>query len=325
MKIFVTGGTGSIGLAVAEALLAQGHMPVLFATTAVPPRFGERAPFRGMGFIQGDIGSAYDLDRALGASRPDIVIHLAAVTPDPDAERAAPARVTEINISGVASLMAAARAVPGLQRVVIASSVAVYGPVDPAEGEIPESRPLAPSTLYGISKAAAERTALRLGEIYGLDVRVARIGPVYGPWEHGTAVRPMLSPHAQLLALLLRGKPAVLDRPMAGDWLYSRDAGAGIAALALAPGLTHDIYNIGSGDTSTVVEWGRAMATALRGASVVLAGPGEDSNIRSALQRDRAPLSIDRLVRDTGHEPRFAGTAAVADFLGWLEQYPDDM
>lgn len=325
MKVFVTGGTGSVGLAVAEAFLARGHTPFLFAMAPVPARFGERAPLRDVAFVHGDIRSAHDLERALGVCRPDIVIHLAAVTPDLDAEKAAPERITEVNISGVASLMKAVRAIPDIRRVVMASSVAVYGHVDPAEGMISEDHPLAPHSLYGISKVAAEKTALRLAEIYQMDVRIARIGPVYGPWEHGTAVRPMLSPHAQLLERLLRGEPVILDRRMAGDWLYSRDAGRGIASLALAQVLKHDIYNIGNGSVSTVAEWGTVMASVLHGAPITHSVPGKAPTILSPLRQDRAPLSIDRLLQDTDYVPCFTGADTVVNYLNWLEQYPDDL
>ncbi|GBR52185.1 NAD-dependent epimerase/dehydratase family protein [Gluconobacter sphaericus] len=322
MKILITGGTGFVGLALAEALLKLGHVPVLFAMTPVAPWFGSRAPFRDVKFIEGNVCSASDVGAAVEACAPEIVIHLAAMTPDLATEKASPARITEINVSGVANLLCVLQNACNVRRVVIASSVAIYGPVDPAEGPIEETRLLAPQSLYGITKLAAEKMALRLGDIYGMDIRLARIGPVYGPWEHDTGVRPLLSPQAQVLSLLKAGKKAVLGREMWGDWLYSRDAGAALAAIALSTRLRHAIYNVGNGHVSAVATWGTVMAEALHAPGISLAGGGDDANVHFPMKQDRAPLSIARLRQDTDFIPSFTDT--LNDYLTWLEHYPND-
>jgi nucleoside-diphosphate-sugar epimerase len=43
---------------------------------------------------------------------------------------------------------------------------------------------VAPAALYGVTKLAEEQTALRLGQVYDIDTRAIRMGPVFGPWEY---------------------------------------------------------------------------------------------------------------------------------------------
>jgi len=54
-------------------------------------------------------------------------------------------------------------------------------------------------SLHAISKFAAERVALRLRQLWQLDLVCARLGSVIGPWERDTGVRDTLSPHLQKL------------------------------------------------------------------------------------------------------------------------------
>ena len=67
-----------------------------------------------------------------------------------------------------------------------------------------------PVALYGISKVAAEQAALRIAQLRDIDVRVIRLGPVFGPWELPSRVRDALSPHHQILAMARDGIDVVL-------------------------------------------------------------------------------------------------------------------
>lgn len=73
-----------------------------------------------------------------------------------------------------ASVLAAAR---GGQRVILASSAAVYGAQG---GLLREEAPLAPAALYGQAKADMEARAFTLGRELGVSVTVFRIGNIAG-------------------------------------------------------------------------------------------------------------------------------------------------
>ncbi len=317
MNVLITGGTGFVGLAVAEALQQSGIKAILFGRNAMPVQFetllGKPPCFTG------DIVSVSDIDRLLDATRPDAIIHLAAVTPDREAEMQDPAAVVTVNIGGTANLMRSVARLASRPRVILASSVAVYGEEAPSAGTYREDEFMpAPVSLYGITKFAAENTALRLAQLYGIELTIVRLGPVYGPWEYKTGLRPLLSPHAQVLDVWQQGDDVILPRALTGDWLYSRDAGRGIASLLSAGRLRHSIYNLGGGKLTSLAEWCEDLQPFHKAHGWKVAGPGDICNIRFGLSRDRAALSIDRIEADIGFRPVFTGRRAAQDYMSWL-------
>jgi UDP-glucose 4-epimerase len=323
MSVVITGGTGFVGLATAEALEQAGRQVVLFARQAVPARFD--ATFGQVPLIVGDVTSAADLDRLFASTKAEAIIHLAAVTPDRQAEMTDPTGAISVNIGGTAILMQCLSRLRPRPRLILASSVAVYGEARPKEGTYREdrSRP-SPVSLYGITKLAAEATVMRLAELYGIEITIVRLGPVYGPWEYKTGLRPLLSPHGQVMNIWQRGEDVLLPRALEGDWLYSRDAGAGIAALLCARRLKHAIYNLGGGTISAVADWCEALHALDDGRRWKIAGAGETPNVTFGLAEDRAALDIERFAADVGFRPGFAGDRAAEDYCRWLSDMPEN-
>jgi nucleoside-diphosphate-sugar epimerase len=322
VRILITGGTGFVGLATAEALLKAGHEVTLFATAGLPDAFAHADELAGATIILGDISNETDIGAAIARVRPQSVLHLAAMTPDLEAEREMAARIVAVNVGGTATLLKMLRHAPDLTRIVAASSVAVYGHVDVEDGPIVEgSFAPNPASLYGITKVAAENTALRLASLYGFDLRIARIGPLFGPWEYHTGVRPLLSPHAQVLSQWRKGSAATLARPLCGDWLYSRDAAAGIVNLLTADTLQHSTYNVGAGARETILDWANAFSPIVGGNGATLAAGHEAANVTVTMAQDRARLSIERLSSDTGYRPRYLGETAATDHADWLTRF----
>jgi UDP-glucose 4-epimerase len=322
MRVLITGGTGFVGLATAERLLADGHDVTLFATSPLPDAFRGTEELAGARIVLGDICSEVEVARVLADSRPQAVLHLAAMTPDLEAERDMPAKIIGVNVGGTATLLKVLRHAPDLTRIIAASSVAVYGHVDPSAGPIDEAGSAPnPASLYGITKVAAENTAQRLAALYGIDVKIARIGPLFGPWEYHTGVRPLLSPHAQVLAQWRTGHAATLLRPLIGDWLYSRDAAAGLAGLITGTNLRHAVYNVGAGSTGSILDWARGFSGAIGGHGAIIAEEGETANVTVTMQKDRAQLSIERLSLDTGYQPAYHGQLAATDYAAWLNRF----
>ncbi|MFC7398070.1 NAD-dependent epimerase/dehydratase family protein [Chelatococcus sp. GCM10030263] len=317
MSIAITGGTGFVGLALAEALQNAGHPVVLFGSAPLPTRFADA--FAEAATFVGDVRDPKGIDSLLDTCAPAAVVHLAAVTPDREVEMSDPAAVIGVNVGGIANVMRSMARLPARPRLILASSVAVYGFDEPLTGSFDEDyTPLKPVSLYGITKLAAEQTAVRLAELYQIDLRIIRLGPVFGPWEHATGLRPLLSPHAQVLDVWSRGEEAILPRALLGDWLYSRDAGRGIAAVLESDRLHHTVYNLGGGVSTSVADWCERLGASPLSRGWRLARPGEEPNILFSLPRDRAPLDIHRITADTGYRPAYPGGRAVEDHLAWL-------
>lgn len=319
MTTLITGGAGFVGLALAERLRADGEAVVLFDRAAPRVDMLSRLGRDNLGILLGDIRCPIDVDAALRSSGIDRVIHCAAVTPNAEREAREPMAVLDVNVGGTANLLQrCALGRSGIRRVLVLSSVAVYG-VQPPTGETYEedvSMP-APAALYGISKLASEQAALRLADLYRLDVRVARLGPVYGPWEYATGVRDALSPHAQVLAAAMAGLAVVLPRSLRADWIYSRDAARALAALANAAELRHRLYNVGGEVMSDLVQWCELLAASFPAWAWRLAAPGEAGTLHYNLPVDRAALSTARLQADTGWCPTTSLPNAARDHLAW--------
>jgi UDP-glucose 4-epimerase/UDP-glucuronate 4-epimerase len=202
----------------------------------------------------------------------------------------------------------------------VLSSVAVYGFSEPAASGLFEEdgSPPAPASLYGISKLAAEQAARRIGELRGLDVRIARLGPAYGVWEIPTAARDALSPHLQIMNMALEGREVLLPRPMTADWINSRDAADGIAGLCHAANLNHDVYHVSGGTWSDLTQWCGIIADLIPGFRWTRAEADQPGNVIYSLPKDRAPLGIARLGADTGFRPSRDLETAAREYLDWV-------
>jgi UDP-glucuronate 4-epimerase len=319
VSTFITGACGFVGLALAEHLLQRGEVVVGFDRNPLPPaaaRAFDALPGR-FTLRTGDVRDVGALHDAMALHRPQRLVTLAAVTADATRERVAPGAIFEVNVGGVVGALTAAAAC-GVLRVVHVSSGAVYGASgDGASALHEDATPLRPEGLYGISKQAAEGTALRLAALHGLDVVVGRLGTCFGPWEADTDVRDTPSALLQIVRLAEHGTPVLLPRSGRRDWLYVRDAAAGLGALLDRPDLPHATYNVAAGFMSSMTEWCGAWATRHPGFAWRLAGEHEQANVDCYAPYDRAPMDIARLRVDTGFTPRFDLDAAASDFFSW--------
>ncbi len=195
MTVLISGGTGFVGLNLAEALLRRGDRVVLFALDAPPaPALRHFATLPGELVLErGDVLDTDAFTACLQRHRVDRLFPFAAVTSGPDREFETPETVIQVNLLGFVSQMRAARAA-GVRRVVAPSSGAIYGESAYGPGPLTEAgTPPVPITIYGVTKYAVERSALRLGALWEIDTVVARIGAVFGPWERDTGLRDSLS------------------------------------------------------------------------------------------------------------------------------------
>ena len=320
MTTLVTGAAGFVGHNVVEHLLAGGD-EVLTVDVLPQARLARIFDCAQVTYRQGDLRDDVFLRSLFESSRIRTIIHLATVTASGPRELDCAAAMIDINVRCVERLLKAA-AGQGVARVVHVGSGSAYGRV--WDGTIPlreEHSMSAPDTLYGITKLAGEGVALRLGALYGLDVRAIRLGSVFGPWERETGAREAMSIHLQIARRALRREAVVLPgRLYARDWIYSRDVAAGLVMVAQARAPTHRLYHLTSGlDWSIGArQWCEALAAVLDGFAFRVAEADEEPNVFDSARADRAPMLIDRLRTDVGFVPRYGPQAACHDFAQWL-------
>jgi nucleoside-diphosphate-sugar epimerase len=325
MAILVTGATGFVGLAVSSHLAAAGEYVIKFADRPPPAQLVADMPAGRHRIVIGDVREVADIERACGTDAIDAVVHMAAITAGPQREASAPASIAAVNVGGtIAVLEAMAERKP--RRIVHVSSASVYGDAEagPSGTFVAGSTFPKPASLYGITKLAGEQTALRLGDVLCLDVRAVRLSAVFGPWEHETGVRDTMSPQWQVLVHAAAGRPAILPRPIRMDWLYVRDAAAGIAAVLGATGMQQRVVDLGGGASFDVLQWGSAVSKHRPGVVCRVAAGGEAPNVSYFLARDRTPLDNAAIERETGFRPQYDLQSSAADYASWLGRSESD-
>jgi len=324
MGYLVTGGSGFLGLNLAEQLLSAGK-DVLLYDIAPPPDAAvtalKRLPGR-LTIALGDILSPAQLDTATNDRPIAHLIHAAAITAGPERDLAAPRRIAEVNLLGTIDLLEFARH-RKLKRMVYVGTGSVYGGPGLAGDALLEEDvelPL-PVSMYGITKYAAERACLRYRELSGLDVVVARLAMVFGRWEYHTSVRDSLSLPVQMYRLAARGEPAILPDGAFSDWIYAPDAARALIALADAKHLEHTVYNIGTGAPSPLSAWGEKLRASFGAFTYGFTSDPDRLTVNAIALKGRKPFAPRRLIEGLGFRPRYSLDAAYDDYAEWTRAH----
>jgi dTDP-glucose 4,6-dehydratase len=327
LSILLTGGSGFVGLNVAELLLARGDDVVLFAATPPPePAVREFSPAPGrLAVVIADVTDGAALDRAMRAHQVDRVIHAAAITAGAERDKREARRIAEVNLLGTIETLEAARR-RAVRRFIQVSTGSVYGRAGVVDGggflEEDEPAPV-PQSLYGITKYAAERTALRYRELFGMDVVAARLATVFGRWEFETGVRDSMSLVLQATRLAEAGREAVLPAGLEmRDWIYAPDAARALAALLDAERPSHDVYNVGTGRPWTVAEWCDRLKVRYPAFSWRETRRSDELTVTLLGSGGRSPFAARRLRGDIGFVPRYGLDDAFADYMAWRDAHP---
>ena len=184
MRVCVTGGTGFLGGHVVRELVESGHeVRVTYRNESRLGRLGsiEHHP------IRADVFDRAALRRAVRDC--DLLFHVAGLVGSRPAKR-----VWEINALGPRRAVEAAAA-EDVRRVVLTSSVAGLGPVDPGSigTEDDPFRGGGMGLVYPDSKHEGELEALAAGARLGVEVVIVNPSYVLGvPWSVPNRARPRL-------------------------------------------------------------------------------------------------------------------------------------
>lgn len=320
MKVLITGGTGLIGLKIAERLLADGSSVTLFDRVPTSERITALSATCGgrLQVITGDVLDVIALAHAVRTARSDAIIHLA-YSLGAESNADAPA-ATQVNITGTVNVLEVARLLE-VPRVVMASSIAVYGNDEsypPDQLPVSEHVPLytaAPLPIYGAGKIYLEKLAKHYRDQFGLIVVGLRPSIVYG-WGRRTGATSFMS---TLVEEPARGHAAAVGF---GDALvslvYVDDVAAQFIALLQAePGRFTDtfFFNTG-GDTCRVHQVADAIRRRLSEARIEVSSDGE-RDVHGLV----ASVSDAALVRTLGYERRFTPLDRALDhYIGIVQE-----
>jgi UDP-glucose 4-epimerase len=324
MKILIFGGTGFVGLNIAQGLLARGHAVTLFDRAGLPP--AARRAFAGhtnhLTIVRGDVTEPHAVEETIAAGFEAIIL-AAAVTAGEAREAADPESVLRVNLLAQTPILMAARR-SGVRRIINLSSAAAYGASAFRTTPLDEETACEPASLYAITKFASERVAARLAALWQCEIISVRLSAVFGPFERETGVRDTPSPQAQIVAALRQGREAVLERPGVRDWIYATDVADAVTLLIEAAKPKHQLYNISTGVEWPALQWGEQFAARYPGSICRLAKIGEASTVDLHAPADRAPLSVARIADEFGWRARFGCAESAADLCDWWTTYRED-
>jgi CDP-glucose 4,6-dehydratase len=263
--------------------------------------------------VRGDVRDQALLERVLGEYEIDTVMHLAAQTIVPIANRN-PISTFETNIGGTWSLLEACRRSPKVKQIVYASSDKAYGESD----ELPydETTPLRGRHPYDVSKSCGDLIAQSYAATYGLPVAITRCANVFGG---GDLNWNRLVPGT--IRSVLRGERPTIrsDGTLVRDYFYVEDGAAACALLAerLAcdENLRGEAFNFSNEAQLTV----RQMVERILG----LMGASADFDMRNDASNEipNQFLNAERARRKLGWQPLFSLEEGLMRTIAWYTQF----
>lgn len=349
-RALVTGGAGFVGSHLVDALLARGDTVRIFDNLDPQVHGPER---RVPAWVPADAelvrGDVRDLDavrRALDGV--DLVYHLAAAVGVGQSMYQV-ADYTAVNTLGTANLLQALVDHRGsVERVVVASSMSIYGEgrytrpdgceprvsarsleqlkrheweladVDGTElTPVPtdEQKPLDSTSIYALTKADQEKMVLMIGGAYGIPSVALRFFNIYGPRQ--ALSNPYTGVAAIFSSRLLNGQPPLIfeDGEQRRDFVSVHDIVQALLLAAREDAAVGKAFNVGSGRAVSVREVAGTLARVL-GSEIepVINGKYRVGDIRNCY----ADISLAREV--LGYEPRVTFERGMEELVAWLQE-----
>jgi dTDP-L-rhamnose 4-epimerase len=353
-SVLITGGAGFVGSHLADALLAFGHRVRVFDNLTRQVH-GESAPSylsAEAELLRGDVRDASAVDRALEGV--DIIVHLAAAVGVGQSMYEIAHYVSANNQGTAVLLQELLDRQNHVQKLVLASSMSVYGEgrylcaqcgeAAPAlrsaeqlrnkhwelacprcsEGLTPiptdECKPLQCSSVYSLTKRDQEEMCLLFGRTYGLPVVALRYFNIYGPRQ--ALSNPYTGIAAIFASRLLNGNAPLVfeDGRQMRDFLSVHDAVQATLLAMERPEADGRALNVGSGEPVSILEVAVALAAALH----VEVAPELTGKVRSGdIRHCFADVSAARKL--LGYSPRVSLAHGVDELVSWLRsQQPQD-
>lgn len=314
----VTGGAGFIGAAMSKRL-ADTFGRVIAFDNLHPQIHPDHRPSDGFDprveVFEADITDASAWDRLLADAKPDVVIHLAAETGTGQSLTES-VRHTSVNVVGTSVMLDALNrndAVP--QRIVLASSRAVYGEgawqhtdgpesgalfypgarptamFEARQWDFPDAQPVAmnaslvqprPASVYGVTKLAQEDLLRIWGDAFGAEIGIVRLQNVYGPGQTPS------NPYTGIMSLFCRvahngGQISVYeDGEVRRDFIIIDDVADALLRMVEIDVCPTIPIDIGSGTFQTVQQAAELIASIYDAPAPQITGQWRHGDVRHA-------------------------------------------
>lgn len=351
-KILVTGGAGFIGSRLSLKLIKSGYDVVVLDSLSDQihdktdsSSYWETKVKPEVEFIHGDVRNKNDWRKAL--KNVSVIYHLAAETGTGQSMYEVENYVST-NVGGTAAMLDALANIDNdVNRVILASSRAVYGEglywskelglvypprrssVDLGKGRFnpiikgyenevlvprptPESAPKTPSSIYGLTKLQQEELLNMASDYLKISSVILRFQNVYGP---GQSLKNAYTGILSIFSNQIRNEEKINifeDGLESRDFVFIDDV---IESLILSLNKeAQGTYNVGTGINTSVCDVVEELYHHLgQKKNYVISGNYRVGDIRHNY------ADISRISSHLGFVPRYSFTQGIGEFIGWVE------
>jgi UDP-glucose 4-epimerase len=301
-KVLIVGGAGFIGWQLTEQFLRNNQEVYLYDDLSV----GWKESFERKN-VTGILGNILDTNLLINTLQTHgitQIYHLAAIHHIPTCEND-PTAALKINVDGTQSLLSACAATQSIEKIIFASSGAVY---DLINGPISEDSPINPRDIYGISKVCGEQLIRYHSNKYNIQTVIARFFNTVGKKETNDHLLPAVirklkeNPHKIELGNLDPKR----------DYIHVNDMASALYAISnfSSPNLC-EVFNIGSGVEYSVQDVILKISLLLKHPIEVISSPG----LRRKVDRLNQLANIDKARTLLGWQPKHSLDIAIKDIL----------
>jgi len=356
MKVLITGGAGFIGSHTADALLEKGHQVRVFDNLS-PQVHGDNAGIpeylsKEVEFVKGDIRNRDALYQALEGI--EAVYHLAAAVGVGQSMYQVLEYVDVNSLGGATLLDILANENHSVEKVIVASSMSIYGEgqyLCPDCGVVfpklrsdrqlgtkdwemhcpncdkfcsptatTEEKPLFPTSIYAITKRDHEEAFLTIGRAYKIPTVALRYFNIYGSRQ--ALSNPYTGVGAIFCSRLLNQNAPIVfeDGDQSRDFTHISDiVQANVLALE-NEGANYEMFNVGTGTQMTIKELGNLLKDKLApDLELQILGQYRSGDIRHCY------ADISKIREKLGYVPKVSIKEGVEELIKWVStQQADD-
>ena len=305
MKIVVTGGAGFIGSHLCARLLKEGHT-VLCVDNMLTGSLENIAALRNHSqftYVQQDVTQPFSFEA-------DAIFHLASPA-SPVGYLEHPIETILVNSQGTYQMLEQAHRQKAM--FLMASTSEVYG--DPLVHPQPEDywgnvNPVGPRACYDESKRLGETLTMEHYRQYQTNVRIVRIFNTYGPNSQvndGRMIPNFINQALQNEPLTIYG-----DGSITRSICYVSDLVEGLVLAMFHPHTTGEVFNLGSTEEHTVLEFARTIIRLCNASSSIIF---ESSRIDDP---ERRRPDIAKAQHILGWQPRISLEEGLMRTIAWF-------
>lgn len=258
-RVLITGITGFIGAELAHKLLEQGYKVHGFIRHVVGRDLECIDDIKDkIKLITCDITDYYSVKHSIAKVNPDVVFHLAALSPV-RLSFEHPFHSQDNTFLGVMNMVEAIRELYGPDRVrfIVASTAEVYGIQDPIPST--EDLRLEPSSPYAVAKASMDMYVRMLIKVYNFNAVLLRNSNTFGRKYDPSFFTEYI------ITEMLKGKDIYIGAPDSiRDYMYVDDHVNSYILAMETPEARGNVFNIAGGKGYTNKEWTLKIAEVLR-------------------------------------------------------------